>query len=340
MIKSPWEDDKQNNKEDFFHSRRNRPNFNNFNMPDLPNFDKKFFIYFGLILLIAWLSTGIYKVKEGEQAVILRFGRYNRMANPGLNYHLPIPIEKSLIEAVNKSRRVEIGYRSNSVMNYDSEPFAQESIMLTGDENIVDLNCDVVWHIKNLEHFLFNIASPKEAVKDAAESSIRDIIGETPIAAVLSNQKQEIAERIESLLQETLDSYGSGIKIEMVNLLKAEPPLEVIDAYRDVQTSRADKEREINQAIAYNNDVLPRARGEAAKILEGAEGYKQEVISKAKGDSERFLAIHKEYLMQKEITKDRLYLEAIENILKDSNKFIMGNETLPHLSIDKLKSVR
>lgn len=335
MSKSPWDDDDNDEQEIIFpkkSKKRNSKNFGEFKIPEFNPLDFKQLIYILLAGFVLYMLTGFYKVNEGEQAAILRFGKFVRVANPGLNYHLPYPVEQALIEPVNKSRRVEIGYRSSRFAS-NSDDVNHESLMLTGDENIISLNSDVMWHIKDLESFLFNVASPIDAVKNAAESAIREVIGETPIASALSNEKQEIAEKIEKLLQKTLDSYNSGIEIELVNLLRAEPPLDVIDAYRDVQTSRADKERVINEAIAYNNDIIPKARGEAAKILEFAEGYKQEKISKAKGDSERFLAIYTQYVKQKQVTRDRLYLETMDTILKDVEKIVIGTKTLPHMAL-------
>jgi membrane protease subunit HflK len=207
--------------------------------------------------------------------------------------------------------------------------------MLTGDENIVELNVDAMWHIKDLPQYIFNIENPTETVKVAAESAIREVIGNTPITAVLSNKKQSIADKIVKLLQKTLDQYESGVEIEQVKLLRAEPPKEVIAAYRDLQTAKADKEKVINEAEAYMNDILPRARGKAARIMEGAEGYKAEVVSQAEGNTSRFNAIYKHYISHKDITKNRLYLEAVESILKESNKIIVGGEgLLSHMPID------
>ena len=247
---------------------------------------------------------------------------------------MPDPIERVSVEKVNKSRRIEIGYRSGvSRYSEDVRYTSSDSLMLAGDETIVELNADIMWHIKDLKSFMFNVVNPEEVVKTVAESSIREIIGQTPIAAVLSNQKQEIADQIEDLMRKTLDQYNAGIQIEQVQLLKAEPPSKVIDSYRDVQTARADKEREINQAQAYRNDVIPKARGEAAKILQDAEGYRQEVMSKAEGDTKRFNAILQEYLQHKQITKDRLYLDSVEEILKDNNKVITSASVLPHMAL-------
>lgn len=333
LLKSPW--DNAGDSENIFTRKRSSGSdfFNNFQF----NFNLKTAIMIAGGLLALWLASGIYEVKEGEEAVVVRFGKFVRQGGAGLNYHLPSPIEKVAIERVNESRRIEIGYRSNGAprgqTSEGAKYLAGESTMLTGDENIIDLNCDVMWHIKDLKAFIFNIANPEETVKTAAESAIREIISETPISSVLSNRKQEIADKIEELTQKILDQYGTGIVVEKVQLLKAEPPAEVIDAYRDVQTSKADKEREINQAQSYSNDILPKARGEAAELIQEAEGYKQEVIARAQGDVSRFNAVLKQYSNAKQVTKDRLYLEAAEEVLKGSTKTIIGADMLPHMAL-------
>lgn len=331
--KSPWDDSSDEN--NIFTKRRKSPlNLNNFQF----NFNGKAISLAVVGLFLLWLASGIYEVKEGEEAAVIRFGKFVRKGTPGLNYHLPTPFEHVIIEKVNQSRRIEIGYRSyagagrNGSDNTKSIPV--ESTMLTGDENIVDLNFDVMWHINDLEKFIFNIVNPEDAVKTAVESATREIIGKTHISSVLSNQKQEITTKIEELTQRILDQYTAGVNIEKVQLLKAEPPVEVIDAYRDVQTSKADKEREINQAQAYNNDILPRARGEAAKLMQEAEGYKQEVISRSEGDTKRFTSIYKQYINNKQLTRDRIYLDTMEEILKGTDKVIISNgNMLPHMAI-------
>jgi membrane protease subunit HflK len=335
FLKSPW-DDIGSEQNIFTRPRKKQFKFDDFQF----QFNKHIVLLVGIVLFILWLFSGIYEVKEGEEAAVIRFGRFVRKGMPGLNYRLPRPIELEIIEKVNQSRRIEIGYRSSSARSsIDTiKGVASESIMLTGDENIVDLNCDVMWHINDLEKFKFNVDNPAQTVKTAAESAVREIIGKTPISSILSDRKQEITNKIEQLTQKILDHYGAGVSIETVQLLKAEPPSEVIDAYRDVQTSRADKEREINQAQSYNNDVLPRARGEAAKMLQEAEGYKQEIIAKADGDSQRFSFVYKQYINNKQLTKDRLYLEAMNEVLSGSNKVIMGADgVLPHMSIGNQK---
>jgi membrane protease subunit HflK len=333
--KSPW-DDFEGDKEDniFTKKRKNQFNLNDFNLNF--NFDKKVILLILAALFLIWITSGIYKVDEGEQAIVIRFGKFHRVGMPGLNYRLPRPIENEIVEKVDQSRRVEIGYRSTGQARIggavSSRDVKTESLMLTGDENIIELNVDAMWHIK----YIFNIENPRETVKAAAESAIREVIGNTPITSVLSNKKQFIADKIEKLIQRTLDQYESGVEIENVKLLRAEPPKDVIAAYRDVQTAKADKEKIINEAEAYLNDVLPRARGEAARITQKAEGYKAEVISQAKGNASRFNAIYKQYSASKEVTRNRLYLEAIESILKNSNKVIMGSEgMLPHMSINQ-----
>ena len=333
--KSPW-DDFEPEENIFTKKRKDQFNLNNFQF----NFNKKTVFFAALVLLTMWLSSGVYEVKEGEQAIVIRFGQFHRIGMPGLNYHFPNPIERIEKEEVDKSRRVEIGYRSTGRARtggaVSSRDVKSESLMLTGDENIIELNVDTMWHIKDLSKYVFNIVNPRETVKAAAESAIREVIGNTPISSVLSNQKQMIAEKIEVLIQQTLDQYESGVEIEQVKLLRAEPPQEVIAAYRDVQTAKADKEKVINESEAYQNDILPRARGEAAKIIQGSEGYKAEVIAKAKGNTSRFNSIYKQYAISKDVTKNRLYLEAIENILQDSDKVIMGGEgMLPHMAVNQ-----
>lgn len=339
LKKSPWGDAEDNSSKDndniFTRPRKNQFNFDNFQFKF--NFNKKTVSLVVAILLGLWLSSGIYEVKEGEEAAVIRFGKFVRKGFPGLNYSLPSPFELVIIEKVNQSRRIEIGYRSSGGVRLNADSLrtvAAESTMLTGDENIVALNCDVMWHISDLEKYIFNIARPEDSVKAVAESAIREIISDASISSVLSDQKQEITQKIETLTQRILDEYNTGVKLEKIQLLKAEPPGEVIDAYRDVQTSKADKEREINQALTYNNDILPKARGSAAKIIQEAEGYKQEVISRAEGDSQRFTAVYTQYATNKQITRDRLYLETIEDIFTGASKVIVSpNGILPHMAI-------
>ena len=347
FAKSPWGDGGGNDNNDGFQPEENiftRPRKKQGKNPfDDFNFNLDFspkLIYLVLAAIAtAWLLSGIYEVREGEEAVVMRFGKFVRKGVPGLNYHIPSPVENAIVEKVNQSRRIEIGYRSSSSRHGTDQvrDVSNENIMLTGDENIVYLNVDIMWHIKNLEDFIFNVVNPEDSVKNAAESAIREEIGQIPIASVLSRRKQEIADRIENLAQKILDQYGAGVKVDQVQLLKAEPPPAVIDAYRDVQTSKADKEREINQAQAYSNDILPKARGKAAKLLEEAEGYKREQIAKAEGDTKRFNAVLEQYQKAKQVTKDRVYLETMLEVMKGANKVVTDSSVLPHMAIKPTK---
>ncbi|MFK7974479.1 MAG: FtsH protease activity modulator HflK [Rickettsiaceae bacterium] len=341
FIRSPWDDLEQT--ENIFTKKRNANfDFNDFQKGFNP---KLLFLAFAALIAL-WFVSGFYKVKEGEQALVMRFGKFNRLSVAGLNYHLPSPIEDPIIERVDTSRRLEIGYRSTGQTRVggakSSNDVKNESIMLTGDENIVSLQVDITWHITDLKKYAFNLQNPTETVKASAESAIREVVGHTPITAILSNQKQAIAEKIEGLIQNTLDQYQAGVTIEQVKLLKAEPPEEVIAAYRDVQTAKADKEKVINEAESYKNDILPKARGKAAKLTEEAEGYKAEIIARAKGDASRFSALYTQYAANKDVMRSRLALETIEFVLKNTSKVVMGGDNLlPHMAVQpKSKSIK
>ncbi|QEK39431.1 FtsH protease activity modulator HflK [Candidatus Sneabacter namystus] len=293
----------------------------------------KFLIYIFLPGIVAlWLLSGVYQVKEGSGAIILRFGTMVRCASPGLNYHLPYPFEKAIVERIDYSRRVEIGYRSG--MQGITGYIPDESNILTSDENIVRLKCDVSWHIKNLSQFLLKVQNPNSVIKTISQSAIREVVSETPILDLLSNKKQEIGMKIESVLQRIADNYSLGIQIDKVYLLAAEPPQEVVNAYRDVQSSKADKEKEINQALAYRNDVVTRAQGEVVKIVREAEAEKQELISKALGETKRFKSVLSQYTLNKDITRYRLYSEAMASILQNGEKVVIGGKVLQHLPLE------
>ena len=303
------------------------------------------------ILFFVWLSTGFYVVDEGEQALVIRFGKYERTASTGLNYHLPEPVEQIIKEKVETLRKEEIGFRTNSggrdnsSDGYNPNPSTshnvmQESLMLTGDENIVDINFIAQWKITNLKDYVFNIYNSRETVRSAAESAMREVIGNTTIDKAIAEGRSNIEHEAKILLQKILDSYNSGVQITTLKLLRADPPAEVIDAFRDVQTAKTDKEREINRALAFHNEVIPRARGEAAQITLESEGYKKEVVERAKGEAGRFDLIYNQYKMAKDITKKRLYLEAMENILQGMDKIIIDSQknagVVPYLPLTQL----
>lgn len=300
---------------------------------------------FAAIIVVLWASSGIYFVKADEQGVVTRFGEFTRTTPPGMHYHLPYPIEAVQLPRVTAINHEEIGFRSGgaSRTNRTGEvPLAEESLMLTGDENILDIDFEVQWKISSAADFLFNIRNPDETVKAVAESAMREVIGKSKIANVLAEGKLQVAQDTRKLMQDTLNAYNAGIEVITVNLLKADPPAEVLDAQRDVQTALADAETARNQAEAYHNDIVPKARGEAQKLVLDAEAYKQEVIARAQGEASRFSAIYNEYKVAKDVTKKRMYLETMENILQGMNKIIVegkgANAVQPYLPLPELRN--
>jgi len=303
-------------------------------------------ILFGLIVLaILWALSGLYRVLPDEQGVVLRFGKFVNTTQPGLNYHFPFPIETALTPKVTKVNRIDIGFRSERDSGFTSGGVAdvpEESLMLTGDENIVNIDFSVFWVIKDAGKFLFKIQDPQGTVKAAAETAMREVIARSEIQPILTEGRSVIETDTEVIIQEILDEYNSGIQITQVQTQKADPPDQVIDAFRDVQAARADMERSKNEAEAYANDVIPRARGEAAKILQAAEAYKKQVVAKAEGEASRFLSIYNEYAQAKQVTQERMFLETMEKVLADINKIIIdknaGSGVVPYLPLQELKT--
>ncbi len=298
-----------------------------------------------IILLVVWTLSGLYRVLPDEQGVVLRFGKFVKTTQPGLNYHLPFPIESVLTPKVTKVNRMDIGFRSERDSGFSSGGVAdvpEESLMLTGDENIVNIDFSVFWVIKDAGNFLFKIQDPEGTVKAAAETAMREVIARSDIQPILTEGRSLIEADTQEIIQEILDEYTSGIQITQVQTQKADPPDQVIDAFRDVQAARADMERSKNEAEAYANDVIPRARGEAAKILQAAEAYKKEVVAKAEGEASRFLSIYNEYAKAKKVTQERMYLETMEEVLADINKIIIdknsGEGVVPYLPLQELKT--
>ena len=279
-----------------------------------------------LILLVIWLLTGIYKVDPDENAVITYFGKYYKIANPGLNYYLPFPIGKVVKKSVTRVNTEEFGFSSgNEKYSPIKRNFNAESQMLTGDENIVDIEFQVQWQISDIKFFAFNIADPQLAIRNAAEGAMREIIARTPIAAALSDGKGKIELETKDLLQQILDTYGAGVRIVVVQLRRVDPPSQVIDAFRDVQTAKADKEKQINQAQSYYNDIIPKARGNAAQMTEDAQAYKQQIVDNAIGEAGRFTSVYNQYVKAKSVTKRRMYLETMEKIYQDMDKIFIDS---------------
>jgi len=296
-----------------------------------------------IIFLILWALSGLYRVLPDEQGVVLRFGQFIKTTQPGLNYHLPFPVERVLTPKVTKVNRIDIGFRgaSDSGRTSGVGDVSEESLMLTGDENIVDIDYSVFWVIKDAGKFLFNIQSPLETVKAASETSMREVIAKSKIQSILTEGRSKIEIEVQEITQSILDEYGSGIQITQVQTQKADPPDQVIDSFRDVQAARADRERSKNEAEAYANDVIPRARGEAEKILQEAEAYKKQVVAAAEGEASRFLAIYNEYVNAKTVTQERMYLETMEKVLANIDKVIIdksaGSGVVPYLPLPELK---
>jgi membrane protease subunit HflK len=303
----------------------------------------KLFILLIPVLLILWLVTGIYIVEPGEQAVVRRFGKVVRTAMPGPHFHLPQPIEQVDKVAVEKIRRVEIGFRtisSGSTARYRFVP--EESLMLTGDEQIVDAQIIVQYKVSDIENFLFKVRKLEGddgVIIDAAEVSLRKVVGQRPIDDVLIGAKVEIEMEIRESLQSILNGYEAGISIKEVKLQTVQPPREVAAAFSDVVSAKEEKDTLIKQAKGYNEDLLPRTRGQGVQIEKKAEAYMQERIKHAEGDAERFLVVLKEYSNAKDVTRKRMYLETMGRILPSIRKFVIdpstGGNLLQFLPLDK-----
>ncbi len=297
-----------------------------------------------LVLAALWLASGFYRVLPEEQGVVLRFGKLNRETGPGLHYHLPTPIESVLTPQVTRVNRIEIGFRSGggtSSRTSGNRDVTDESLMLTGDENIIDVNFVVLWKIQDAADYLFNIRDPEDTLKATAESVVREIIGQTPIVQATTEGRRLIETKAREMLQSLMNEYGAGIAIDEVQLQKADPPPEVIDAFRDVQRAQADRERAQNEAESYANDVIPRARGEAERILQNAEAYRQEEIARATGESQRFDEVLAAYRTARDVTATRMYLETMEDVLSSANKVVLddkggGPGVIPYLPLPAL----
>ena len=314
---------------------------------------KSIFSIFILAIITLWLASGLYKVNPEENAVVLYFGKFYSIATPGLNYRLPAPIGKVIKKSVSTVNTEEfVSGVSNTNDNNNRKLFyktssrspAGDSLMLTGDENIVDIDFQIQWQISDIKNFIFNIADQNITIKKAAESAMREIIAKTPIADALSDGKRKIEQETKDLLQQVLDNYGAGIRIVLVQMRRVDPPKQVIDSFRDVQTAKADKEREINQAEAYKNDIIPRARGNSAQLTQQAKAYEQEVIADAQGQAKRFLSVYYQYRQAKDVTRKRIYLETMEKIYKDMDKIIIDSSAaksgvVPYLPVNELKKL-
>jgi len=281
--------------------------------------------------VVLWGFSGFFRVEPDELGVVLRFGKFVREVQPGLNYHLPYPIETALTPQALRVNKIDIGFdlRRGSTMR----DVPEESLMLTGDENIVDVNFSVLWKIKpnRVGDYLFNVQSPESTVKAVGESVMRAVIGRSNIQAILTGARQTIETAVQELMQKTLDDYGAGVVVQQVQLQRVDPPTQVIEAFRDVQRASSDLERAQNEAQTYTNRVVPEARGRAAKILQDAEAYREQTVAEAKGQASRFSQVYEQYKKAPDVTRQRIYLETMERVLGGTDKTIIdtGGQSSP-----------
>jgi modulator of FtsH protease HflK len=276
-----------------------------------------------LVIGLIWLGTGFYQVGTNQVGVVMRFGAYNRTEQPGLRYALPRPIEEVMLPPVTQQNEIQIGFRTVGRNADDRRSVPDESMMLTQDENIVDVQFSVFWRINDVQDYLYQIRNPDMTVKRAAESVMREVVGLNKLQFILTEGRGQIAEEAKTRLQNLLDEYKSGVIVTQVNLQSVSVPDEVKAAFQDVVNARLDQERFQNEAAAHANKVIPEAKGQAARLLEQAKGYRDQKLAIAEGDAQRFTEVYKAYQMSREVTTKRLYLETMEDVLRNSQKIIL-----------------
>lgn len=295
-----------------------------------------------LLLVGAWLASGIYRVQADEQGIVLRFGAYTQTTQPGLNYHLPWPVETVTTPRVTRINRVDVGFRASADAGNVARPVPardvlEESLMLTGDENIIDIDFAVFWRIRDAGSFLFNTRNAEATVKSAAESVMREVIGRTPIQPALTEARAQIEQAVRAGTQAIMDEYQAGVEITQVQLQNAQPPARVVDAFIDVQRAGADRERARNEAESYRNGIIPAARGESQRLVQEAEGFRESQISRARGESQRFLSVLSAYQVAQDVTVRRLYIETMEEVLRRNPTILIDSNLqgmVPFLNLD------
>jgi membrane protease subunit HflK len=303
-----------------------------------------------LLVLAVWGISGVFRVQSEELGVVLRFGKHVRTVGPGLSYHLPYPIESVQFPKALRVSTLNIGFSLDDTPRRTRDgrrDIPEESLMLTGDENIVDVQFTVLWRIKpnGAADYLFNIQNAEGTVKAVAESAMREVVGRSEIQPILTSKKDKTEREVHERMQETLDNYGSGIQIQQLQMGNVNPPADVIQSFNDVQNAKTELESLQNEAQTYANRVVPDARGRAAQILQIAEGYKQQAVAEAKGQSSRFLQVYEEYNKAKDVTRQRIYLETMERILGSSEKLVYdggpsGQGIVPYLPLNELTARR
>jgi len=296
-----------------------------------------------LVIVTLWLASGFFIVQPGEQAVVQRFGEWTRtQTQEGLGYHLPMPIGKVTLVNVNEIRRMNIGFfeRMTRGGSEQRQDIPEESLMLTSDRNIVDLDLVIQWDIKSAEDYLFNIRNQENTIKKVAESAIREAVGQTRMFPIITTERDAVAARAKQIIQSNLDEYNSGVNITQVLIQKAAVHPDVQDAFQDVQAAKQDAEDIQNRARAYREDILPKARGQAIQMLQEAQAYKQSTVARAKGDADRFESVYQAYQTGEDVTKKRIYIETMEEVLQNAQKIILddngGQGVVPYLPLDQI----
>lgn len=304
------------------------------------NFGGRGILLIVVAVLVLWGFSGFFRVEPDELGVVLRFGKFVREVQPGLNYHLPYPIETALTPPALRVIKTDVGMRQSGAGERD---VPEEALMLTGDENIVDVHFSVLWKVKpnGVGDYLFNIQNPEGTVKAVAESAVRQVIGHNNIQPIITSSRDAIQIAVQELMQKTLDSYHAGVLVQQVQLQKADYPAPVIDAFRDVQAARSDLERLQNEAQTYANRVVPEAKGRAARIVQDAQAYRAQVVASAKGQTSRFLQVYDQYKKAPDVTRQRIYLDTIERILAGTDKTIIdtgakGPGVVPYLPLSEI----
>ncbi len=339
---NPWGEGSSNNR-DFENSiKKAKEKFSRFKLGGPRNYS-----FFIIVALLIWLATGFYRVEPDEQGIELLFGKWNQTTTePGLHYFFPTPIGKVMTPKVENVRKINVGYRSASELGFSSNSNAErnvleESLMLTGDQNIVDVHFTVLYKIKDAGKFLFKLRNPETTVKDMSESVMREVVGQRELEFLLTGGRQEVEQVVRSDLQDILDEYESGVLVQSIQLQSVNPPALVIDAFDEVQRARQDKEKLVNEANSYLNKIVPNARGDAAKLVQEATAYKEQVIKQAEGVAQNFIDVYNSYKDTKYVTRQRIYLETLTEVLEGPNKIILdstgeGQGVVPYLPLNEL----
>ncbi len=344
---NPWGGNNSNNSSDIEDSiKKAKDRLNKFKLGSPKNLS-----IFIIVAILLWIATGFYRVEPDEQGIELLFGKWNgTTTQPGLHYFFPTPIGTTITPKVEVIRKINVGYRSATDLGFSSNSNAErkvteESLMLTGDQNIADVHFTVLYKIKDAGNFLFKLRNPEQTVKDMSESVMREVVGQRDLQFLLTEGRQEVEQVVRIDLQDILDNYESGVLIQSIQLQSVDPPGQVIDAFDEVQRARQDKERLVNEANSYLNKIVPNARGEAAKLIQEATAYKEQVVKQAEGVAQNFIDVYNSYKDAKDVTRRRIYLETLREVLEGPNKIILddtgsGQGVVPYLPLNELNKKR